>query len=106
MRENRSEFGEPWRIETDRTRAEIVSGHKDGGDVICGGRGDDAIIPTPMEMKRIVACVNFLEGVPMEWLLRRAELPLNFINDKPVGWLSFPIKPLESKPHAKGTTAS
>lgn len=96
MESDRSEFGEPWRF---------VISHSSCGDpykAIQDATGIQVLeFRDPRQVERIVACVNFLAGVPTDiLLLRRPDGPPKFINDRPAASLTFPMKPLTSKPFA------
>jgi len=96
---NEPQFGEPWTIAGPTLEPRIMEGDPKLCIAVCGGPADDANVPTPEQMERIVACVNFLAGVPTEALLRKSGDP-QFINDKPVAALYFPMTPLATRKYA------
>lgn len=98
MSETRSEFGEPWERKISENGPDgrlLAYVSSDRFRILMDKIGDPPDVY--MLTDRIVACVNFLAGVPTE-ILRRAPGEVQFINDRPVASLSFPIQPLKTKP--------
>lgn len=74
-----SEFGEPWRIALGIDKHSIIS---DSGTVL----HDLNSLDQPSVAKRIVACVNFCQGLPTEDLVAMAASgPLEITVKMPAG---------------------